>query len=62
MLIEIARSNPFVDMEVSQMSNNNRQFILYQWYATNIYNMTGKGNRAELPDFLIAAIRAKYKD
>jgi hypothetical protein len=60
-LTEIARSNPFVDMEVSQMENNNRRFILYHWYATNIYNMTGKGNRAKLPDCLIAAIRAKYK-
>lgn len=58
----IARDNPFVDIEVEKMKNSEKRFILYYWYATNIYKVSGKSNRLELPDCLTTAIRNLYPE
>jgi hypothetical protein len=44
-----AMSNPFVDKAVEQMENNDNRFVLYYWYATEIYSTFGKGRRIKLP-------------
>ena len=42
------------------MTNKEKIFILYWWFATNIYLVYGRHNRCELPDCLIEQIRKVY--
>jgi hypothetical protein len=52
-----AMENPFADRPVDGMDNPDKRFVLYYWYATNIYSIFGKQNRVKLPPCLIWAIR-----
>ena len=43
---EFAFLSEFVH-EVSEMTNSLKRNMLYWWYATNVYLVTGKNNRAK---------------
>ena len=47
-----------------KIENNNKlsRFLLYWWFATNVYLISGKANRIELPNCLITKIRAIYPE
>ena len=47
---------------VDKLQNKSKRLMLYWWYATNIYSLTGKGNRGKLPDCLEYAIKKKYPE
>jgi hypothetical protein len=34
--------------------------MLYWWYATNVYSLSGKGHRGKLPDCLEYAIKKHF--
>jgi hypothetical protein len=57
---EIAEDCHFATIPYSRMENNHKRFLLYWYYATNIYSIRGSGNRKYLPDCLVAAIRDLY--
>jgi hypothetical protein len=59
-VVEIARENPFCTMGVEEMENSHKRFILYYWYVTNVYSITGSKNRAKLPKCLVLAIRQRF--
>jgi hypothetical protein len=59
-VVEIARENPFCTMGVEEMENSHKRFILYYWYVTNVYSVTGSKNRAKLPKCLVSAIRQRF--
>ena len=44
------------------MNNRLKRFLLFYWYATNIYQYHGKGNRIILPLCLKSAIRARFPE
>ena len=51
----------FVEGKYSEtMTNKEKRFLLYWWFATNIYLVCGRHNRCELPDCLIEKIRKVY--
>lgn len=61
----IREENPFVsddDLEkaIDELQPGAKRFLLYYWYATNIYKIGGHHNRKELPKCLLLAIRKKY--
>ncbi|KAL7545105.1 hypothetical protein ACHAWF_008472 [Thalassiosira exigua] len=56
----VARECVFADKELSAMSQSEKRFLLYYYYATTVYQFRGKNNRVELPECLKAAIRALY--
>ena len=56
----IARDCVFATREVGEMSNSDKRFLLYYYYATTVYQFHGKGNRVELPECLKTAVRALY--
>jgi hypothetical protein len=52
---------PFApDIDVGTMENGKKRFLLYWWYATNLYMICGKKHREELPPCLVYAIRCLY--
>ena len=50
----------FSTKEVPDMSPNDKQFMLYYYYATTVYQFHGAVNRVVLPDFLKGAMRELY--
>jgi hypothetical protein len=44
------------------MNPKEKRFLLYYWYATSVYQFRGKGNRVNLPNCLVWAIRALYPE
>ena len=50
----------FADCEVSAMTNWQKRFMLYWWWAVNVFNVMGKGVRQELPWCIVQRIRATY--
>ena len=44
-LSKVARECVFVNKELKDMSNKNKRFLLYYYYATSVYQFHGKGNR-----------------
>jgi hypothetical protein len=50
----------FVDQEVAEMKATHKRNLLYWWFATNIYFITGAGNRKELPECLVCLVRMSY--
>mmetsp|Transcript_13058 Transcript_13058/g.28304 ORF Transcript_13058/g.28304 Transcript_13058/m.28304 type:complete len:413 (+) Transcript_13058:199-1437(+) len=54
---DIAQQCWFVNVPLSSMTDRHKRCVYYWWYATNIYLICGKGNRAELPDCLVDKIR-----
>lgn len=56
----VARECVFTTMEMKYMQPNHKRFLLYYYYATTIYQFHGAGNRVELPECLIYAIRKLY--
>jgi hypothetical protein len=56
----VARDCVFVTMDMNEMMNNNKRFLLYYYYATTVYQFHGSGNRVDLPECIIYAIRALY--
>ena len=61
-LENIARICPFADQEVNQMNNSKKRFLLYYWYATNIYSITGRHNRKRMPPCLELKVREQFPD
>ena len=55
-LTEISNTCPFVTMEVSQMTNSYKRNMLYWWFATNVYVVTGANNRKKRGDCVVHAI------
>ena len=47
---------------VDKLPNKSKRLMLYWWYATNVYSLTGKGNRGKLPDCLEYAIKKEYPE
>lgn len=56
----VARDCVFATMDVNDMMNNHKRFLLYYYYATTVYQFHGSGNRVDLPECIIYAIRALY--
>eukprot|EP00985_Skeletonema_marinoi_P018418 scaffold10289_cov75-Skeletonema_marinoi.AAC.2 len=56
----VARDCVFATMDVKDMMNNHKRFLLYYYYATTIYQFHGAGNRVDLPECIIFAIRNLY--
>ena len=50
----------FATNELDDMQPNHKRNMLYWWYATNIFSISGKGNRGKLPECLEYAIREAY--
>lgn len=61
-LEEVAEDCHFATMPLSKMENHHKRFILYWYYATNVYSITGKGNRKHLPMCLVSAIRERFPE
>ena len=56
----VIRDCVFATKTLEEMTNSDKRFLLYYYYATSVYQFHGKGNRVELPNCLIAAVRALY--
>jgi len=56
----VARECVFATKEVKDMSQSEKRFLMYYYYATTVYQFRGKGNRVELPNCLVAAVRARF--
>jgi hypothetical protein len=61
-LTEIAKSCPFVNMSVAEMSNSQKRNLVYWWYAVNIYFVAGKSNRWKHGECLLYAVRAEFPE
>ena len=61
-LQRVARECVFVTKAFKDMQNRNKRFLLYYYYATSVYQFHGKGNRVELPECIVLAIRQAYPD
>ena len=59
---EVAEDCHFVTRDTSRFDNKDRRFVLYWYYATNIYSIRGKGNRKHLPICLVKKIRETYPE
>lgn len=58
----IAEDCHLINKPVSELTNKSKRIMLYWWYATNIYSITGKGHRGKLPNCLEYAIKAEYPE
>lgn len=56
----IACGCPLVDRDVIDMEPHHKRFLLYWWFATNIYFVKGNKNRQELPPCVEACIKMTY--
>ncbi|KAL7527143.1 hypothetical protein ACHAXR_001827 [Thalassiosira sp. AJA248-18] len=56
----VARECVFANKDVEMMSQSEKRFLLYYYFATTVYQFRGKGNRVELPECLKLAVRALY--
>ena len=61
-LENIARGCAFADKAVAVMTNSEKRFLLYYWYATNIYSITGRHNRKKLPQCIELKVRERFPD
>jgi hypothetical protein len=61
-LPQVASECVFVDREFASMTNKHKRFLLYYWYATNVFQFRGKGNRINLPKCLIQDVRKLYPE
>jgi hypothetical protein len=61
-LVTIALENPYVTKEVPNMNNSEKRFLLYYWYMTNIYGITGKGNTRKPPPCLLDSVHEYLPD
>lgn len=52
-LEEIAEDCHFVTKDLSSFENHDKRFVLYWYYATNVYCIRGKGKRKPLPTCLV---------
>jgi hypothetical protein len=59
-LLAAAKECVFATKPVRDMTLKEKIFLLYYWYATSVYQFRGKGNRVNLPNFLVWVIRALY--
>lgn len=50
----------FATDDIDDMPNNHKRNMLYWWYATNVFSISGKGKRGKLPVCLEYAIREMY--
>ena len=48
--------------EHTNLTNKERRFVLYWWFATNVYLICGSRNRCKLPICLINGIRKEYPE
>lgn len=46
--------------DLDSMSNSHKRNMLYWWYATNVFSISGKGTRGQLPLCLEYAIRKEH--
>lgn len=56
----VANNCVFATKEVSNMSQSEKRFLLYYYYATTVYQFRGAGNRVDLPQCLKESVRAAY--
>ena len=56
----VAQECVFVTRDLEEMSESDKRFLLYYYYATTVYQFHGKGNRIKLPECLKYAIRQLY--
>ena len=59
-LTMVARECVFATKDVFDMTQSEKRFLLYYYYATTVYQFRGRGNRVELPECLKSAVRALY--
>ena len=50
----------FATDDIDDMPNNHKRNMVYWWYATNVFSISGKGKRGKLPVCLEYAIREMY--
>ena len=50
----------FADRSVNDMNNGHKRYLLYWWWATNIFCIRGSKNRQQLPDCIVNEIRRLY--
>jgi hypothetical protein len=55
-LLRLLKSALFVTTTIVEMDNSNKRFILYYWYVTNVYSITGSKHRMKLPKYLVPVI------
>ena len=59
---------PFIDEEYksvesdASMSNSQKRFVCYWWFAYNIYSVQGRGNRMVMPACIVHAVRSKFPE
>lgn len=56
----ILRECPFVTEELDKMLPNHKRYLLYWWWAVNVYEVGGRGNRGELPSCIVNRIRSMH--
>lgn len=61
-LARVAKECVFVTKEFKDMTNKNKRFLLYYYYATSVYQFHGAGNRIELPECIVSRVRQAYPD
>ena len=59
-LSRIAKECVFVTRQLKDMTNKDKRFLLYYYYATSVFQFHGKGNRVELPDCIVSEVREAY--
>lgn len=52
----------FATDDLKDMTNSHKRNMLYWWYATNVFSISGKGKRGKLPECLEYAIRSAYTE
>ena len=58
----IARDCFFVDRPIDEMTNEQKRFLLYWWWAVNVFSISGRANRQELPFCIRDKIRSMYPE
>jgi hypothetical protein len=46
--------------DLDKMTPSHKRNMLFWWYATNVYNISGKSKRGKLPECLEYAIRLEH--
>lgn len=56
-LTMVARDCVFANKDIAEMTQSEKRFLLYYYYATTVYQFHGKGNRVELLEYITYTTR-----